>query len=129
MPIISETPREIENPTMKQDKTLIRKPLRKELGSLVKEFSQNTTVHGLAGLLKKRETANPLRWNHTMFLVAVLASFSFLAVNLNSLGDDYLQYPVTTTILRERRESIELPAITICFDYSSDQLTVRNTLL
>ena len=129
MSIIAETARESENPTMNGDKPVIRKPLRKELASLVKEFSQNTTLHGFAGLFKTRETANPLRWKNAMFLVAVLASFSFLAVNLYSLGDDYLKYPVTTTILRERRDYIELPAITICFDYDGSNLRVRNTLL
>ena len=64
-----------------------------------------------------------------MFLVAVLASFSFLAVNLYSLGDDYLQYPVTTSVLRERRDYIELPAITFCFDENAGMVGRYTKLL
>ena len=102
------------------------KPLQKELSGLVHDFSQNTTLHGFAGLFKRRETPNPLRWKNAMFLVAVLASFSFLAVNLYGLGDDYLKYPVTTSVLRERRDFIELPAITICAD---EEIRVENKFL
>ena len=41
---------------------------------------------------------------------------SFVGVNLYFLFIDYFQYPVTTSIVMERRESLELPAVTVCVD-------------
>ena len=111
---IAETQRERENPTSTENKPLTQKPLKKQLSAICNEFLQRTTFHGLAGLFGRRETANPLKWKNVMFLVAVLACQSFLAMNLYELGEDYLQYPVTTSILRERREIMQLPAITFC---------------
>ena len=113
---IAETQRERENPTSTDHKPLTQKPLQKQLSAICNEFLQRTTFHGLAGLFGRRETANPLKWKNVMFLVAVLACQSFLAMNLYELGEDYLQYPVTTSILRERRDIMELPAITFCID-------------
>ena len=88
--------------------------MRKELAGLVNEFAQNTTLHGFGNLFKKRETPNPFKWKNGMFLLAVLACLSYLSFNLYSLGQDYLRYPVTTSVVRERKQFIALPAITIC---------------
>ena len=51
-----------------------------------------------------------------MFLFAILGSMLFLALNLYYLFVDYFQYPVTTSIVMVRRESMELPAVTVCVD-------------
>ena len=51
-----------------------------------------------------------------MVLLAILGSMSFLGVNLYLLFSDYFQYPVTTSIVMERRESLELPAVTVCVE-------------
>ena len=96
-----------------------RTPVQKELAELVNEFSGNTTLHGFGGLFKKRKTPNPLKWKNVMFLFALLACLTYLGINLNALVRDYLQYPVTTSIVRERREVMELPAITLCIPQTS----------
>ena len=88
--------------------------MRKELAGLVNEFAQNTTLHGFGNLFKKRETPNPFKWKNGMFLLAILACVSYLSFNLYSLAQDYLRYPVTTSVVREMRHAIALPAITFC---------------
>ena len=86
----------------------------KELTGLVTEFSQNTTMHGFANLFKKREKPNPLKWKNVMFLLAIMTCFVFLGMNLYTLGKDFLDYPVTTSIVQEHRDFIEMPAVTLC---------------
>ena len=103
-----------------------RIPVQKELAGLVTDFSTNTTLHGLGGLFKKRKTSNPFKWKNYMFLIAFFACLVILGYNLHSLATDYLKYPVTTSIVRERREFMEFPAITMCI---SGNFTVRNQLI
>ena len=91
-------------------------PVKQELAGLVNGFAENTTLHGFASLFRKRETPNPLKWKNCMVLLAILGSMSFLGVNLYLLFSDYFQYPVTTSIVMERRESLELPAVTVCVE-------------
>ena len=111
---ISETSGEKAPPAEKATSPETRTPVKKELAEIVHDFSETTTLHGLDGLFKKRKRSNPLKWKNYMFLVAVLGCLTFLGINLNTLGKDYLEYPVTTSIVRERRAFMELPAITIC---------------
>ena len=94
-------------------------PVKQELAGLVNGFAENTTLHGFASLFRKRETPNPLKWKNCMVLLAILGSMSFLGVNLYLLFSDYFQYPVTTSIVMERRESLELPAVTVCVESKS----------
>ena len=94
--------------------------MRKELAGLVHEFTQSTTLHGFGSLFKKRETPNPFKWKNVMFLLAILACMTYLGVNLYSLRKDYLRYPVTTSVVRERMDFMELPAITMCSSLFED---------
>ena len=100
----------------KETKPETRTPVKKELAGLVNRFAENTTLHGFASLFRKREALNPLKWKNCLFLLAILGSMSFLVINLQILFSDYFQYPVTTSIVVERRESLELPAVTLCVD-------------
>ena len=111
---ISEIPRDKDHSAEKTTNPTARTPVKKELTELVNEFAGNTTLHGFGSLFKKRKTPNPLKWKNCMFLFALLACLAYLGFNLNSLVKDYLKYPVSTSIVRERREFMELPGISIC---------------
>ena len=96
--------------------TVTATPVGKQLSGLVSRFAENTTMHGFAGLCSKRVIFNRFKWKNYMFLVAILACMSVLGLNLYFLFKEYFEYPVTTSILRERRQSMDLPAITFCAD-------------
>ena len=92
-------------------------PVQKELAGLVNRFAQDTSLHGFASLCNKRETLNPFKWKNCLFMFAILGSMTFLGINLYYLFQDYTRYPVTTSIMTERRDILELPAVTFCLHH------------
>ena len=115
---VSES-QEQEEATTREDKTEEPPlPVHQELARLINNFAGDTTLHGLANLFKKRETSNPFKWKNIMFLFAITASMICLVINLQILWEDYSRWPVTTSTIRSRNQSRELPAVTVCQSYN-----------
>ena len=81
---------------------------------LVKDFTDVTSLHGFHHALRDRPRYNKYRWKNCIFLAAILVCLTWANYNLYVLITEYRQYPVTTSIVVERKDELELPAITIC---------------
>ena len=86
---------------------------RNNVINLFKDFANNTTLHGFSNAIKPRHQFNRFRWKNLLFLVAIISCLSLTGRNLYILISDYLEYPVTTSIIVETNKELELPAITL----------------
>ena len=81
---------------------------------MVKDFASETTLHGFHHALRDRPQYNRYRWKNVVFLAAILFCFTMTGYHLYFLVTEYMTYPVTTSIVVEHVDELELPAMTIC---------------
>lgn len=80
----------------------------------LKEFSENTTLHGFSQVVRQTSRCNSLSWKNKSFLLITLCCLDFAGNNVLYIVEDYLRYPMTSEIHTERRTSVKFPAVTIC---------------
>jgi hypothetical protein len=77
--------------------------------SILKEFSLNTSTHGIPGIARSRSIANRLYWS-VLFTSFVGIMVFFVVKDINT----YLQYQTHTVVARKFHWPLEFPAVTIC---------------
>ena len=80
----------------------------------LKEFAENTTLHGFAHVVRRRPAFNKWKWKNLIFVLVTVACLSFAGNNVVSMVTDYLSYPVTTTTYTNTDLPMDFPAVTIC---------------
>ena len=82
--------------------------------SILKEFSENTTLHGFSHVVRQRSRYNKLGWKNKMFVLITLTCIGLASNNVFYIIEDYLRHPMVTGTHVEHRDSLVFPAITIC---------------
>ena len=81
---------------------------------ILKEFSESTTLHGFAHVVRLRSRFNTWRWKNFLFLLVTMTCLGFAGVNVVTMVTDYFTYPVVTTSYTETENPMIFPAVTIC---------------
>ncbi len=77
--------------------------------SIVREFSLNTSTHGLAGIARSESIPNRIFWSATtLIFTGVMCYFVVEAIS------DYFQYPTQTSITIAVEWPQDFPAVSIC---------------
>ena len=88
--------------------------LKRELRNLVVDFANETTLHGFFNFVKPRSKFNPYKMKNMVYLLAILSCAALSGFNLYTLVQDYMEHPVATSIVIEKENQQEFPAVTIC---------------
>ena len=81
---------------------------RRPLSSVVRDFSESTTLHGVS-YLGKGSAARRLLW-----LLAILSSFAFTSFQVYSSIQLFVLRPISTSFTQRSVKELIFPAITIC---------------
>ena len=81
---------------------------------ILKEFSESTTLHGFAHVVRVRSRFNNRKWKNFLFLLVTFACLGFAGKNVVTMVTDYFTYPVVTTSYSGTENPMIFPAVTIC---------------
>ncbi|XP_078344009.1 degenerin deg-1-like [Oculina patagonica] len=77
--------------------------------SLIKDFCEYTTAHGLGRIMAATHWARTVLWT-LLFITAVIV----LTLQVNTLFKKYQSRPLTTFVTVETSTSLPFPAVTFC---------------
>lgn len=79
------------------------------VGETLSAFGNDTSIAGLNNAAKSKSTVRKAYW---VVIFSVL--FYFTASGIVSVVDDFLSYPVVTSINLDNKASVAFPAVTVC---------------
>ena len=89
---------------------------------ILKEFLENSTIHGLVHISTAKSRASRAAW-----VAIVVACFAFAIHMIASSYEEWQESPVSTTITTHPITDLEFPAVTVCPPWGSN--TAVNHLL
>ncbi|XP_031566941.1 acid-sensing ion channel 1A-like [Actinia tenebrosa] len=91
-------------------------PKAETLSDIWKDFSGNSTLHGLKNAVLSRSVYLRVAWS-----LVVLSAFSYLLYSIIQSCNRYLEHGTTFQISQKFEESLIFPAITICPKSTADK--------
>ena len=76
----------------------------------MKQFAENTSLHGMAGIINSKRSP----WIRLAWLLSFLFMLATYLFMLSQTVIEYFQYPVVTNVEYRTTDSIAFPSVTIC---------------
>lgn len=77
--------------------------------SIIREFSVNTSTHGIPGIARSQNLSNRLFWTAALLIFTGVMIF-FISASIR----DYFQYPTQTSVTTIIERTQKFPAVTFC---------------
>ena len=82
--------------------------------TILRDFSENTSLVGWSHAVMSHRLNNRYRWKNKLFVFTILACVAMMVRDLKILLTDYLAYPVTTKVDINHTTLLDFPAVTFC---------------